>query len=332
MKAFARAGQLIFFSCVTIFATLFAIAFAAAMRPSPVVFNVTATTERLEFKRPTVSHNRWLFHEATVVANNDDLAPHKVQGSLDIVAAATGTIERVSYGQLWIHLDCTQKTAPPGEKPCAPFVRIFDNNDRLDRAIHATTVDIFVDQIGNSAARGQTTMLTLSGAVDSGRAPGTEVLGNPSGRCGHHAGRQRVQRGRSLSGGSRGPLGGRSIQRDEGPVRQGRTAPRRRGRLRPGGRTPPDERPALTVAYRVEGYEATITRPGGGSYVVKPSTYERIVNDQFFRYVSGVLASIGGVTTLLSMGVRLNRRLSVQDQPRSAESGSGSHRGSPSNV
>jgi hypothetical protein len=175
---------------------------------------------------------------------------------------------------------------------------VFDAGDRLVEAIDGTSLDLYFGNIKQRADAGKTILLTLTGSIGSGRQVGVEVAGSsavlrdgavsvlvPSVFSGAYFEAHRI----TLGAGDGFRVSGTSIASGtEGFVLA-------------------DERPALTAAYRVSGRRATVVRPGGGSYDVRVSEYQRIIHDEFFRVVMGLLGFVGAVTSPLSFWRGLRR-------------------------
>lgn len=302
MEQFARVAEGLLLACVAVFAVLVAIAMARALTGPPPVFDVTASTERIDFERTDVSTRRWVVHDVTLAVNGGGDRPHS--GSIEIPPAVTGFVERVAFGDLWVHIDCAAASAGG---TCQPLVRLFDPEDKLVDAVDGTTVDLYFGNIRQRADAGKTILLTLAGSIGSGRQVGVEVAGSsailrdgivsvlvPSVFSGAYFEAQRI----SLGAGDGFRVSGTSTASGtEGFVLA-------------------DERPALTAAYRVSGRRATVLRPGGGSYDVRVSEYQRIIHDEFFRLVMGLLGFIGAVTSPLSFWRGLRRGASPVPERR----------------
>ena len=59
-----------------------------------------------------------------------------------------------------------------------------------------------------------------------------------------------------------------------------------------------DERPAMTAAYRVNGRNAAVYRPGGGSYAVSTTAFARLIGDPVFRVLAGLLAILAAAAQI----------------------------------
>jgi hypothetical protein len=257
----------------------------AVMRKPGAIFNVTVTTERLEFERPIPSPRRWIFQSARLETAGT-ITP-EFTGSIELDRPVRGVIERIGEGPLWVHVECTSATP---SRPCEAG-RVFDEKDAV-RFVAGPTLDIWVDDVKLAAARGVTTVLTLSGTITPGREVGAETLGSTAIlREGSVAVLVETAFGLDRFEARRESLEAGDLFRIVEPDPD----------IPSDGFVVADERPALTAAYRVGGRRGHRQRPGGGGYDVEATIYQRLLRDEYFQMLSSLLALLVGVTELAAL-------------------------------
>jgi hypothetical protein len=267
----------------------------ALIAPVSTTFNVTATTERIDFHRAQPDPARWVLDDVDLHEDADER--RGLSGSLEIAAPVRGFIERVGLGPLWAHLEC--------EATCRSVGRLFNEADEPIGAL-GPRVDVFIGDLERRAADGRTVLLTLAGEVISGRSVGMEVGGTTAVlREGTVSLLDRSVFGNNIFESGRIVLSVGDLFLVSDPDPRAATL----------GFVLADERPALTAAYRIVGTRGSVVRPGGGTYDVSASLLGRLFHDDLFRATSAVLAVLATFSTIgaLIVGVA---QLAVSDKRR----------------
>lgn len=245
---------------------------ALIIAPVSTTFNVTARTERLEMKVSEQPISRWYVDKAEIFEDNN-LSVERFSGSIELAHPITVMMERVAYGDLWIHIECI---VPPGAvEECHSGILYSETEDRI-RSLKSD-VDIYFTGIRDRADKGETILLPVSGEVMVGRTSGigtTAIL--RSGKV-SMLGRS-VFRSTAFEAGSvELNLGDRFHVTDIDPASTTL------------GFVLADQDAGLTVAYRIVGSAGLVTRPGGGTYTVTTSVFQRFLSDTVFRVLAGLL-------------------------------------------
>jgi hypothetical protein len=277
----------LFLAAVMVLFMVVCLAGLRAVRQKPgIIFNVTVTTERLGFERPIPSPRRWTFQGARVETAGK--VTSGFTGSIEIDKPARGFVERIAEGPLWVHVECI---SPP---PCQ-VGRVFSDKDAV-LFVAGPALDVWIDDVKQAAARGVTTLLTLSGTITPGREVGVETLGSTA-----------ILRNGSVAVLVETAFGEERFEAHSEPLEAGDLF----RVIDPDPRNPTDgfvvadERPALTAAYRVGGLRGYRQRPAGGGYDVVATTYQRILRDEFFQMLTWVVVFLAGLAAVGQLATSL---------------------------
>lgn len=269
---------------------------------SEAVFYVAAQTERVEFSGYTASNKRWTFQDAALEIGDwrrkctpgADVEPASERekeeagcfsGSIEVAQGVSGFVERIGDGPLWVHAEC------PTTAPCG-VARVFDADDNFLRTAE-TPIDLWVDNVAEKARQGKTTLISLSGAVRPGRDVGVETPGSTA-----------VLRHGTVSVMVRKVLGNDRFEARKETLRAGDLFFVSGDSVATAGFAVANEQPALTAAYRVSGEHAYIQRPGGGEPTpVAATLFQRILSDDVFQVIAGLLTCISGLATFVQFGM-----------------------------
>lgn len=284
LESVARLANRVLLVSVAGGAAVSCLALTLAIFSHEAVFSVVATTERVDFNGAAGKLRRWVFPKAVLVANG--LADKAIDGSVEVHASAKGFIERVAFGDLWVHVECLDPNCTP------PLVRWFDTNDQLAGTFDGRSADLFVGGIRAMADEGKTTLLTLIGDISIGRQVGAE-----------QAGQSALLREGTVSVLVKSVFSRRYFESKRFPLDTGdgfsvrNMSPETKAE----GFALADERPGLTAAYRFVAKAGLVARPGGADYEVRPSIFQRIAADEFFKVVMGILAFVGAIAAPINL-------------------------------
>jgi hypothetical protein len=254
---------------------------ALIVAPVSTTFNVTARTERLEMKVSEQPISRWYVDKAEIFEDNNS-SEERFSGSIELAHPVTVMMERVAYGDLWIHIECI--VSPGAVEECHSGILYSETEDRI-RSLKSD-VDIYFTGIRDRADKGETILLPVSGEVMVGRTSGigtTAIL--RSGKV-SMLGRSVFRSNAFEAGSVELNLGDRFHVTDIDP--DSTTL----------GFVLADQAPGLTAAYRIVGSAGSVTRPGGGMYTVTTSVYQRFLSDTVFRVLAGILITIAAIAQL----------------------------------
>ena len=157
----------------------------------------------------------------------------------------------------------------------------------------STPIDLWVDNVAEKARQGKTTLISLSGAVRPGRDVGVETPGSTA-----------VLRHGTVSVMVRKVLGNDRFEARKETLRAGDLFFVSGDSVATAGFAVANEQPALTAVYRVSGEHAYIQRPGGGEPTpVAATLFQRILSDDVFQVIAGLLTCISGLATFVQFGM-----------------------------
>ena len=257
--------------CLLIFAGVVALIVA----PVSTTFNVTARTERLNMTVTEPPTSRWYLNNADLYEDGN-LREDSFTGSVELAHALTVMIERVAYGDLWIHIECVP--LPDANEECHTGTLFSEGEDRIDSL--SSDVDIYFTDIRGRADNGETILLPVSGEVMVGRTSGIVTAGTTailrSGKV-SMLGRSVFRSTAFEAGSAELNLGDRFHVTDIAPESTSL------------GFVLADQDAGLTAVYRIVGSAGSVTRPGGGMYTVTTSVFQRFLSDTLFRVLAGIL-------------------------------------------
>lgn len=248
---------------------------ALIVAPVSTTFNVTARTERLEMNVTERPISRWYLDKADIFEDYNS-SHEEFRGSIELAHPVTVMMERVAYGDLWIHIECIP--SPGAVEECHSGILYSETEERIDSL--KSVVDIYFTGIRDRADKGETILLPVSGEVMVGRTSGIETSGTTailrSGKV-SMLGRSVFRSTAFEAGNAELNLGDRFHVTDIDP--DSTTL----------GFALADQDPGLTAAYRIVGSAGSVTRPGGGMYTVTTSVFQRFLSDTVFRVLAGLL-------------------------------------------
>ena len=248
---------------------------ALIIGPASASYNVTAQTERIALSIDRKPSWRWVLRDVEFFENGASF--ESWNGDIELAHSVDVLIQRIAFGVLWVHVQCQQSS---NDEACDSAGVVFDASGLSQRPL-ASEFEILIGDIPARAKAGTTIWLEIAGQVTLGRSVGTvtdtRVALLREGRV--------TMLGRNVLGG--GVFDGGSVALDIGD-RFEVTDVDEKSETR--GFVVADERPAMTVAYRVIGSNAVVYRPGGGHYAVSTSVFARFIGDPLFRLLAALFA------------------------------------------
>ena len=269
--------------------------------PLSTSFNVTAHTERLLFRTGPASDAVFDLSDVSVFDGSTD-ERQSFDGQFRVATGVEVRVERIALGPLRIALESTDG------KAAGTYLR---NDEPVGQA--GPYVEFSVADPPGRAREGRTVLVPVTGVVE----PGRNVGGGGGGTTSILRSGKVAMLGRSIFSQWFAPNGqvfnAGSISLDAGD--QFRVV---------GAETPAygfvvvDERPGMIAAYRVQGRQGVVSRPGPtvSGYSVSVSFLERILNDRLFRALSLLITGIVIVVTVLGFVIRW---IQFRETPRRRE-------------
>ncbi len=252
-----------------------------ASMAAETTFNVTAATERLSFVVRQEPQFQWILDSVRVFTDTgSDTGSFPFTGQFSPAGNTTTTINRVAAGRLSIFVESNGLQGSAG--------RFFSAADESPGEKAPPSIEFVVDDVAQRAARGHPIIISLAGHVTLGRDVYFETRGGPAG----------VLRSGRVSLLSRSMIGERLVVARNEELMLGDTFTADSLSSTSLGFALAGEEPGLSVAYRVAGQTAIVTRPGGGHYAVYASWLDRVSSDPFvlrIALVFGVVAAIIGL-------------------------------------
>lgn len=248
---------------------------ALVLSPAGVSYNVTAQTERIELSIDSQPNWRWNLEDVEFIEGWETI--QSWNGQIRLASPVNIVMQRVAYGRLWVHVQCRSDSI---DEPCESAGVVFENKG-LSRRPLGPEFEILVDGIPARAEMGKTVSLSISGHVSLGRSVGMDTAVDVGilreGRV--------TMLGRNIVG--EGVYDGGRVTLEVGDRFEVTEINNKSETL---GFVVVNERPGLTAAYRVNGSNATVYRPGGGSYAVATTAFSRLTHDPLFRILAWLFA------------------------------------------
>jgi hypothetical protein len=247
------------------------------------VFNVTAVTERLEFKILDNNNSTWNFAGVKMLNRDVEVLEENFSGTLRIFSGTHIRIDRFGSGPAYIIIQ-NNDGQPIGQK-------------KMDEAsvyqdITEDYLEILLDSISTKAANGTTHILPIKGNIRLGGDIDYEI--NGEGTAVLKEGTVSMQGYSSLrkneyfeAGTEHLKLGDELVFKENEPAV---------GFARLG------DQAGIEVAYRVEAKEATIIKPGPvkNGYKISATLLDKFVNDKGFQAVSVLVGFLFVIFTMLT--------------------------------
>ena len=266
--------------------------------PVHTSYNVTAQTELVQTSITSKPNWQWVLQDVELIG--EGISSESWSGTLQLAAPVKVMMRRITYGDLWVNVRCV---TPEGASTCDSAGVLFDKGLSARREL-PREIDLLVKDIPARTERGASVLLAITGDVSLGRSVGVETAAN-QGILRHG---NVTMLGRTIFGA--GVFEGGAVELDAGDLFEVTEVDSESQTL---GFVLVDERPAMTAAYRVVGSNATVYRPGGGSYGVTTSIFARFLGDPVFRVLAGFLV-ISSATAQLIISLmefwKRSRRLS----------------------
>ena len=252
---------------------LFVIAIA---KPIPTTFNVSVTTERIEFK--TIDENNSRISLNNIVAFNydgDSLGTYN--GTFHISESSTVIVERVSNGALIIQVNNQLK------KSAGTFY-----DDEQDKVLHKADkfVEFYISNPSERASHGENIIIPFSGEVILGRAINYES----------NAYNSALVRSGKITMIGKSIIGNYFFESGTYDLNIGDQFVVENPKSKAFGFVVVNENPAMKVAYRVVGKKGKIVTPGPvnqkSGYFIATTFLSRFLYDSFFQALSWSFACL----------------------------------------
>jgi hypothetical protein len=253
------------------------------LEPIETIYNVTATTERIEMKNIQGMLSRIVFEDVEVYdLGKDQLISNKFKGSIEIKDSSNIRIDRVSKGYAVLSINSSTKS-------CADIYPI--NEETISSS---NEIEIIIKDIAQKGESGITTIIPITGEVNLGRAIDIEVPGEKTsllleGKV-SMTGRTKLFSERFEAASIRELLLGDQLVFDK-------------VKSNVSGFVLINENAGLKVAYRLIADRARILKPGlndsQSGNVIRIDSFDRLVNSKIFQSISILF---GGILFISSFG------------------------------